>query len=267
MIQPFDWEEPDYYKKSQRNERSDPFSTCLPVKESPTAKTIAPIDKILFESKDIYVDFLTDKPIWEVKECEFDLQKHQNMNFVMIGVRVKSGDSYVFTNKRWQICQPEFSSGWIDELSEILSCAKQIWMFDPDLFYGVMRFYQLQEQDMMRWRIKTKGLSNTLKKKYRCWKQLSTLCQMNHLSCPHAYAILECEQYGNFETAARLMKIRLTCLQMLCVLSTVKGIIIPKNKSKKRKRRIVANEENEENEQDEDENQNEQRVIINYSFN
>ena len=262
MVEPFDWEEPDYYRQSRRNDHFDAFATCSSIKESPTAKTIAPIDRKLFESKDIYVDFLTDKPIWEVKQCEFDLQKHQNMNFVMIGVKVKSGDSYVFTDKRWQICRPDLSSGWIDELSEILSLAKQIWLFDPDLFYGVMRFYQSQEQHLMRWRIKTRGLSNILKKKYRCWKQLSTLCQMNRLSCPHAYSVLESENYGNFESASRLIKIRLTCFQSLCILSTGKGILIPKSKSKKRKRK--NNDDDNDNDNDHD---NEQTVKIDYCFN
>ena len=257
----FDWETPDYFKSSHRFHQFDPFSTTKSFKPSLTAKNVKPFDIDLFDGQEIVVDFITDRPVWENKTLKFDYQKNLYIHLKVITIAIKNSSEHVFcfSTPQWQICDPQSTVGWIDEVSLVLSKAKQIWMFDPDLFYGVMRFYQPQEQVMMPWRLKTKGLCSVLRKKYRCWKQISTLCDLNRIVCPNAFHVAELEREGSYQGVVRAMKSRVSCLTTLFRIATSVGIVIPVAKSRKRKRS--------ENTEETSQEPQEQTVVISYDFN
>lgn len=256
----FDWQKPEYYRTSPRLSQFDPFSTVdSKIKPSWTAKNVSsfPIDE--FKDQEIVIDFVTDKAVWENKHLKFDYQKNKAIHFrvIMIGIKNSTEHVYCFSHRRWQLIDRKSTHGWIDEVTMILNRASRIWMFDPDLFFGVMRFYQPQEQVIMPWRLKARGLSTTLKKKYRCWKQISTLAEMNRIVCPGAFSVVRMQEEGNYEGAIRAMKTRISCLTILFRVALSIGLVIPVAKSRKRKREETTEEEEEAT----------QTITISYEFN
>lgn len=238
MNELFPWEMPTYYKPSFRDQQIDAMSSHT-TKHSPTAKNTSFFDPCVYDEQDIVIDFITDKPVWENKTLSFEYQKNKDVQFWSIYIGVKDNTlstSHVFSWPVWQIASPHTTHGWIDEVSTILNRCKTIWIFDASLFYGIMRFYQPQEQLMMRWRLKTRGLADTLKKKYRCWKQLPGILSLNRILCSNRYRVADLIRTGEYEAAVRQMKIRTSCLTILFrkALST-EGITIPVATTKRKR--------------------------------
>jgi len=233
------WTTKSYYRTSPRtfpdqnqNDENiviiDDSNNC---KWSPTNKLCCPFDKSQFDNKIIYLDFVLDKNVWDFKSLKFDYQKNKAVNFVSISVGIEGNDSdhvFIFSDLSWQFNSPQTTHGWIDELIELLSAAKEIIMFDQDLFYGVLRHYLLREMIMMRWRIKTKSMSEHFRKKeFGCWKRLTSISLLNNITCPGVDQVLNACQEYQYEKAKEYMVARVVALGTLYDRLVSNGINIP----------------------------------------